>query len=96
MVQWRRGPGASGRGDSWLLPVPARVPDLWPLEPETWDGDTLFGLIEVFHDLAVRPAADGTTTQRLWLHYDAFSIDTGGRCIGGASIACSTRPTSLG
>lgn len=31
------------------------IPDLWPLAPETWDEDTFFGLIEVFHDLVSRP-----------------------------------------
>ncbi len=31
------------------------IPDLWPLTPETWDEDTFFGLIEVFHDLVSRP-----------------------------------------
>ncbi|GAA1927723.1 hypothetical protein GCM10009716_39600 [Streptomyces sodiiphilus] len=31
------------------------IPALWPLAPETWDEDTFFGLIEVFHDLVSRP-----------------------------------------
>ncbi|WP_349307675.1 hypothetical protein [Streptomyces sp. KAU_LT] len=31
------------------------IPNLWPLTPETWDEDTFFGLIEVFHDLVSRP-----------------------------------------
>ncbi|WP_371550470.1 hypothetical protein OG266_34350 [Streptomyces sp. NBC_00554] len=31
------------------------IPDLWPLAPETWDEDTYYGLIEVFHDLVSRP-----------------------------------------
>ncbi|MFD8261596.1 hypothetical protein ACFV19_22260 [Streptomyces griseoluteus] len=31
------------------------IPDLRPLAPETWDEDTFFGLIEVFHDLVSRP-----------------------------------------
>ncbi|MFD5192811.1 hypothetical protein ACFWMU_32665 [Streptomyces sp. NPDC058357] len=31
------------------------IPDLWPLSPATWDEDTFFGLIEVFHDLLSRP-----------------------------------------
>ncbi|MET8168826.1 hypothetical protein ABZT34_32020 [Streptomyces sp. NPDC005329] len=31
------------------------IPGLWPLAPETWDEDTFFGLIEVFHDLVSRP-----------------------------------------
>lgn len=32
-----------------------RIPDLWPLTPETWDEDTFYGLIELFHDLVSRP-----------------------------------------
>lgn len=28
---------------------------LWPLQPETWDPDTFYGLVEVFHDLVARP-----------------------------------------
>ncbi|MFC8176003.1 hypothetical protein [Streptomyces sp. NPDC057325] len=31
------------------------IPRLWPLAPETWDEDTFYGLIEVFHDLVSRP-----------------------------------------
>ncbi|MCX4970837.1 hypothetical protein OHA98_40055 [Streptomyces sp. NBC_00654] len=31
------------------------IPGLWPLAPVTWDEDTFFGLIEVFHDLVSRP-----------------------------------------
>ena len=31
------------------------IPRLWPLQPETWDEDTFYGLIEVFHDLVSRP-----------------------------------------
>jgi hypothetical protein len=31
------------------------IPGLWPLQPEQWDSDTFYGLIEVFHDLSVRP-----------------------------------------
>lgn len=30
-------------------------PNLWPLAPTTWDTDTFYGLIEVFHDLVSRP-----------------------------------------
>lgn len=33
------------------------IPGLWPLQPETWDEDAFFGLIEVFHDLVSRPRA---------------------------------------
>lgn len=31
------------------------IPGLWPLAAATWDEDTFFGLIEVFHDLVSRP-----------------------------------------
>ncbi|WP_329138134.1 hypothetical protein OG552_29695 [Streptomyces sp. NBC_01476] len=31
------------------------IPRLWPLDPESWNEDTFFGLIEVFHDLVSRP-----------------------------------------
>lgn len=54
------------------------IPGLWPLQPETWDSDTFYGLVEVFHDLAVRPRErsfhswDGCG----W-HYSVFSADTG-------------------
>ncbi len=34
---------------------------LWPPQPETWDFDTFYGLIEVFHDLVARP-------RRRWYH----------------------------
>lgn len=31
------------------------ISGLWPLTPEWWDGDTFYGLVEVFHDLVSRP-----------------------------------------
>ncbi|MGW8847964.1 hypothetical protein ACWGNE_09285 [Streptomyces xiamenensis] len=31
------------------------LPDLWPLQPDTWTLDVFYGLIEVFHDLVSRP-----------------------------------------
>ncbi|MEV3896487.1 hypothetical protein [Streptomyces anulatus] len=31
------------------------IPELWPLDPEAWDEDTFYGLVEVFHDLVSRP-----------------------------------------
>ncbi|WSF74578.1 hypothetical protein OG754_40550 (plasmid) [Streptomyces decoyicus] len=44
------------------LPDPSQVidrrlgiPNLWPLSPESWDEETFYGLIEVFHDLVSRP-----------------------------------------
>jgi hypothetical protein len=52
--------------------------DLWPLRPEAWDEDTFFGLIEVFHDLAVRPRERSMHSYNgCGWHYSAFSTDTG-------------------
>jgi hypothetical protein len=31
------------------------IAGLWPLRPDTWDDDTFYGLVEVFHDLVSRP-----------------------------------------
>ncbi|MEU8251614.1 hypothetical protein [Nonomuraea sp. NPDC048916] len=31
------------------------IAGLWPLRPDTWDEDTFYGLVEVFHDLVSRP-----------------------------------------
>jgi hypothetical protein len=54
------------------------VPDLWPLQPERWDDDTFYDLIEVFHDLVARPR------ERWWhgygscgFHYRAFAVTPG-------------------
>lgn len=61
-----------------LLTERLGIAQLWPLQPEQWDEDTFYGLIEVFHDLAVRPRErryhqyDGCG----W-HYQSFSLDTG-------------------
>jgi len=53
------------------------VADLWPLEATqgSWDEDTFYGLIEVFHDLVARPRG------RTWhdysgcgWHYSDFAI----------------------
>ena len=57
---------------------------LWPLQPETWDTDTFYSLIEVFHDLVARP-------RRCWLHdpdhcgvhFEAFDTDAGRRVYRG-------------
>lgn len=40
---------------SWVIERRLGIPGLWPLAPATWDEDTFFGLIEVFHDLISRP-----------------------------------------
>lgn len=61
-----------------LLTERLGIPGLWPLQPEQWDEDTFYGLIEVFHDLSVRPRErryhqyDGCG----W-HYSSFGIETG-------------------
>lgn len=60
-------------------------PDVWTLQPDgtvaiTWDQDTLYELIEAFHDLAARP-------RRVWWdnsdlcpgHYHEFDTDSGRR-----------------
>jgi hypothetical protein len=28
---------------------------LWPLQPDDWDADTFYSLVEIFHDLVARP-----------------------------------------
>ena len=54
------------------------VAGLWPLQPETWDEDTFLGLIEVFHDLAVRPrGCEFHSYSGCGWHYQAFTTDTG-------------------
>jgi len=64
--------------ESAVLAERLGIPELWPLRPETWYEDTFFGLVEVFHDLAVRPrernlhSYDGCG----W-HYSGFGTDTG-------------------
>ncbi|MGH3777023.1 MAG: hypothetical protein ACRDRR_15060 [Pseudonocardiaceae bacterium] len=55
------------------------IPDLWPLRPDDWDEDTFFGLIEVFHDLAVRPRTRVMHSyDSCGWHYSTFGTDTGG------------------
>ncbi|MGE0346557.1 MAG: hypothetical protein AB7N73_12145 [Gemmatimonadales bacterium] len=54
------------------------IPGLWPLQPENWDEDTFYGLIEVFHDLAVRPRERSFHSYNgCGWHYSAFNTDTG-------------------
>jgi hypothetical protein len=67
-----------GVNESDVLAERLQVPDLWPLKPDTWDDGTFYGLIEVFHDLAVRPRSrmHHDYSGCGW-HYDSFSIDTG-------------------
>lgn len=64
--------------ESAILQTRLGIAQLWPLDPETWDEDTFLGLVEVFHDLAVRP-------RERWFHsysgcgwhYSVFHTDTG-------------------
>lgn len=64
--------------ESEVLAERIGVPGLWPLRPDTWDEDTFFGLIEVFHDLAVRPRERTMHSYNgCGWHYSAFSTDTG-------------------
>lgn len=54
------------------------VPDLWPLQPQTWSEDVFYDLIEVFHDLVARPR---TRSYHGWnqcgWHYRDFATDIG-------------------
>lgn len=54
------------------------VPDLWPLQPQTWSEDVFYDLIEVFHDLVARPRARHyhSWKQCGW-HYRDFATDIG-------------------
>lgn len=53
---------------------------LWPLRPRTWDNDTFYNLIEIFHDLVARP-------RRRWehehgdcgAHFEDFDTEAGRR-----------------
>lgn len=64
----------------WELKQRLHREKLWPLEPETWDDDTFYGLVEAFHDLVARP-------RRRWdhdhgdcgPHFEDFDTDAGRR-----------------
>jgi hypothetical protein len=53
---------------------------LWPLQPDVWDTDTFYSLVEVFHDLVARP-------RHCWdheygdcgPHFESFDTDAGRR-----------------
>lgn len=60
---------------SVLLQELLGTPDLWPLQPESWNDDTFYDLIEAFHDRVARPR------KRWWhdysscgWHYENFAI----------------------
>jgi hypothetical protein len=64
--------------ESAMLAERLGIPDLWPLRPDSWDEDTFFGLIEVFHDLAVRPRERNLHSYNgCGWHYSGFGTDTG-------------------
>lgn len=61
------------------LDTPAH-PTLWPLQPEAWDTDTFYGLIEVFHDLVARPRSRWRHEfNDCGLHFENFDPDSGRR-----------------
>ena len=50
----------------------------WPLEPDSWDDDTFYGLVEVFHDLVARPRSTSTCRVSGCIgHYSDFSVEFG-------------------
>ncbi|MEV5824802.1 HNH endonuclease signature motif containing protein [Spirillospora sp. NPDC052242] len=54
------------------------VSNAWPLVPDSWDQDTFFGLMEVFHDLVSRPrAAEYHSYQNCGMHYWDFATVIG-------------------
>jgi len=64
--------------ESAVLAERLGLPELWPLRPENWDEDTFFGLVEVFHDLAVRPRERNLHSYNgCGWHYSGFGTDTG-------------------
>ncbi|MFC6091561.1 hypothetical protein [Saccharothrix lopnurensis] len=53
---------------------------LWPLCPDTWDTDTFYSLIEVFHDLVTRPRVAWEHDHGdCGLHFEFFDTDAGHR-----------------
>lgn len=55
-------------------------PSLWPLQPEAWDTDTFYGLVEVFHDLVARPRSRRRHEfNDCGLHFEDFDTDAGRR-----------------
>ncbi|MGH3365937.1 MAG: hypothetical protein ACRDOY_01900, partial [Nocardioidaceae bacterium] len=62
------------------LGIEVEHPTLWPLKPETWDTDTFYGLIEVFHDLVARPRSRWRHEfNDCGLHFEDFDTDAGRR-----------------
>ncbi|WP_433445603.1 hypothetical protein [Nonomuraea sp. CA-141351] len=56
------------------------APISWPLEPDSWDDDTFFGLVEVFHDLVSRPRESWYHSfANCGTHYSCFATESGRR-----------------
>ncbi|MFI2567485.1 hypothetical protein ACH473_03375 [Cellulosimicrobium funkei] len=55
------------------------VADLWPLNPENWDEETFYSLIEVFHDAVARPRTIDSyhTWDNCGPHYGSFATKPG-------------------
>lgn len=52
----------------------------WPLQPDTWDTDTFYTLIEIFHDLVTRPRASWDCAEEFCgPHFHEFDTDAGRR-----------------
>lgn len=48
----------------------------WPLDPQAWDGDTFFSLVEIFHDLVARPRSRWYHSfSHCGWHYSNFVVD---------------------
>ena len=61
-----------------LLAERLGIAGLWPLQPQHWGEDTFYGLIEVFHDLSVRPRGRRYHSYNgCGWHYSSFGIETG-------------------
>jgi hypothetical protein len=57
-------------------PGPGR---LWPLRPDTWDSDTFYSLIEIFHDLVARPRGRWDDHDDCGPHFHDFETEAGRR-----------------
>jgi hypothetical protein len=53
------------------------VPDLWPFTPDTWDEDTFYDLIEVFHDLVAPRTRSWHSWNGCGWHFGEYATDIG-------------------
>ena len=54
------------------------IAGLWPLDPDTWDDSTFYGLIEIYHDLVARPRERHFHDYGgCGWHYSSFSVTAG-------------------